>query len=510
MNDPEAISVLLTTEGTYPFYTGGVSTWCQRLTHGLPDVDFSVLAVVTNPSPQSQYELAPNVREVIKVPQWGQLQPAEYSCHQATSVVLHNLWNTTPQVLAIRFKPIFERFLGLLFSSDCDKEELGQLFLKLHSYFQWFDYQKTMNSLEAWNALQNAVRAAWACRPPPTGQPSLAEVKQVYRFLYHLLTVLHFPIPSADIAHSSAASFCGLPCVLAKLAYGTPYLLTEHGVYLREQYLNLRRQLESFVVRWFLYRVVENVVELNYYFADLVAPVCVFNSRWEKHLGVPESRVQVIFNGVDPEKFSPHRQENSRRARVSCLGLVYPLKGQRDLIEAAAMLKPKFENLEVRFYGTPADREYFESCQGKVAQFKLDDCVSFAGSTTEPWRAYNEADVMAFPSISEAFPYAVLEAMSCGAAIVATDVGGVREALGDCGLLVPARTPQAMADAISFLLSSPAERKRLGQMARARVLEHFTEEHFLKSYSSTYSNLLSGASQEFLPEYRPKSEYVCG
>src|SRR5207302_8705686 len=86
-------------------------------------------------------------------------------------------------------------------------------------------------------------------------------------------------------------SFCGVPCVLAKLAHGTPYLLTEHGVYLREQYLNLRRQVESFVVRWFLYRVIENVVELNYYFADLVAPVCAFNSRWEKHLGVPQSQI---------------------------------------------------------------------------------------------------------------------------------------------------------------------------------------------------------------------------
>jgi len=84
------------------------------------------------------------------------------------------------------------------------------------------------------------------CRPPATQDPTLAELKQAYRLLYHLLMVLHFPIPCADIAHSSAASFCGLPCVLAKLANGTPYLLTEHGVYLREQYLNLRRQVKSF------------------------------------------------------------------------------------------------------------------------------------------------------------------------------------------------------------------------------------------------------------------------
>src|SRR5207249_12313589 len=113
-----------------------------------------------------------------------------------------------------------------------------------------------------------------------------------------------------------------------------------------------------------------------------------------------------------------------------------------------------------------------------VAQSKLDDCVSFAGPTTEPWRAYNEAEVMAFPSISEAFPYAVLEAMSCGAAIVATDVGGVREALGDCGLLVPARTPQAMAEAICFLLSSRTRGNQLGRLDRRGVLNLLRGEKF--------------------------------
>jgi glycosyltransferase involved in cell wall biosynthesis len=468
----------------------------------LPNIDFTVLAVVTNPSPKSKYDLAPNVRDVIKVPQWGLLQPAEYSSHQAASVVLRNQWNTTSHVITGRFKPIFERFLALLFSSNCDKEELGHVLLKLHSYFQWHDYPKTMNSEDAWNVLRHAVSAAWECRPPATEHPTLAELKQAYRLLYHLLMVLHFPIPCADIAHSSAASFCGLPCVLAKLMNGTPYLLTEHGIYLREQYLNLRRQVKSFFVRWFLYRLVESVVELNYYFADLVVPVCAYNSRWETHLGVAPSRIKVIFNGVDPEKFYPSKQESSGRPRVSSVGLIYPLKGQLDLIDAAALLKPTFDNLEMRIYGTPADSEYFDSCLCKVAEFELHDCVTFAGSTKEPWKVYNDADVMAFPSISEAFPYAVLEAMSCGAAIVASDVGGVREALGDCGLLVPARKPHAMADAISFLLSNTRERERLGQMARARVLKYFTEEQFLNSYESTYCKLLSCQPQQFLSVYR--------
>jgi glycosyltransferase involved in cell wall biosynthesis len=122
---------------------------------------------------------------------------------------------------------------------------------------------------------------------------------------------------------------------------------------------------------------------------------------------------------------------------------------------------------------------------------QLEKHVTFAGSTKEPWKVYSSADVMAFPSISEGFPYVVLEAMLCGAAIVATDVGGVAEALGNCGLLVPSKTPYAIADAISFLLANPGERERLGRSAQARALEHFTEQQFLSSYQNTYRELLS-------------------
>jgi glycosyltransferase involved in cell wall biosynthesis len=85
----------------------------------------------------------------------------------------------------------------------------------------------------------------------------------------------------------------------------------------------------------------------------------------------------------------------------------------------------------------------------------------------------------------------VLEAMLCGAAIVATDVGGVGEALGNCGLLVPSKTPYAIADAISSLLANPGERERLGRSAQARALEHFTEQQFLSSYENTYRELLT-------------------
>ena len=494
--------MLLATEGTYPFARGGVSTWCDRLTRGLPDIDFSLLAVVTSPFEPLKYELAPNIQSVMKVPQWGLLQPPEYSHHHPASKVLSHLWNTTPPIVAANFAPLFARFFALVLGGDCDHEELGSLLLEMQAYFQLHDYTVTMNSMRAWDLYRQAVSASYSSRPPSTENPSFGELKQAYRLLYHLLIVLHFPIPRADISHSSAASFCGIPCILAKLVDGTPYLLTEHGVYLREQYLNLRNYIKSFFVRWFLYRLVRSVVELNYHFADQISPVCAYNARWEEHLGASPSRIKVMYNGVDPQKFHRCEPEPSGHPLVATMGLIYPLKGQLDLISAASLLKLKYSNVEVRFYGNVTDKDYFDACKKSVSELELEKHVTFAGPTTEPWKIYSHADVMAFSSISEAFPYVVVEAMLCGAAIVATDVGGVREALADCGLLVPAKSPRQMADAIAFLLDNPAERERLGRLAQARALQYFTEERFLDAYRTTYNNLAPRCVRELVASVR--------
>jgi glycosyltransferase involved in cell wall biosynthesis len=483
--------VLLATEGTYPFYTGGVSTWCHRLISQLPQLNFNIYGVVTNPYAPMKYELPSNVRKVQKVPLWGMMQPAEYSSHHSFSQHLKSLMDTTPEAIAQRFLPLWESLLYGILTDRADLNELAETLRALNRYFQQFSYQKTWASPMVWSAFKNAITAAFDSRPPDTQDPTVAETKQAFRLLYHFLTVLYFPVPSADITHSSAAGFCGIPCILAKLEHGTPFLLTEHGVYLREQYLNLRRQVKSFFVRWLLYRTVTAIVRLNYHFADQVSPVCAYNARWERELGTPAERIRVIFNGADPQRFLPCEPQPKQRPLVANVGLIYPLKGQLDLIEAAALVRDKVPDVEFRLYGSASDTTYYAQCLEKISRLGLERTVIFAGVTQQPWQVYSDADVVAFASISEGFPYVVVEAMLCGAAVVSTDVGGVREALADTGLLVRPRSPQELAQSICFLLDAPEERLRLGEQARIRALAHFTEEEFLGNYLRTYHELCS-------------------
>jgi glycosyltransferase involved in cell wall biosynthesis len=482
----------LTTEGTYPYHKGGVSTWCHALTREVSDVDFTILAVAMHPYMERAYELAPNVRELVTVPLWGTEDPAEYGWHTSAAEFLRRRWQTTGEVIERQFVPVYSRFLREALAAPPSLSSVAQTLVALHEYFTVFDYQRTMSDRLVWDTFVGAVTEGWGRTERDGAAPSLGECADAWRLLGRLLTVLAAPIPRTDVTHSAAAAFCGLPCVIAKIRWGTPFLLTEHGVYIREQYLNLGRSVPSMFVRWLLTRVIGTIADLNYAFADQVSPVCRYNTRWEQWRGASSSRIRVIYNGVDPARFSPAETPTEReRPLVVSVGLIFPLKGQLDLIEAAALVRRTVPDVEVRLYGSASDRAYYAECQTRVHELGLDTTVIFAGTTKEPWDVYRRADVVAMSSISEAFPYAVIEAMLSGAAIVATDVGGVHEALGPAGVMVNPRDPPAMAEALIKLLGSPADRRELGQSARSRALACFTQERFVDEYRSAYRMLVA-------------------
>jgi polysaccharide biosynthesis protein PelF len=483
--------ILLTTEGTYPFLGGGVSTWCHELTQQMPEVDFKILAIVANPYLSQQYSLSANVTQVLKVPLWGMEDPIEYGWRFPFSRALKSKIATTGDTIDRQFIPLFERLLmGILAPERLDIETLGQTFVGIHEYFLRYDYHKTMMSIEVWTSFQKLVVTAWQSQIKPD-RITIGEITETLKLLYRLFIPLHVPIPPVDLIHSSSASYCGLPGVIGKIKYGIPYLLTEHGINIREQYLNLRTGIPSIFVRRFLHYLAGAVVKLNYHFADLVSPVCIYNTRWEQWWDVPPERIKVIHNGADPEKFKPQNYPPNDHPVVLNMGLIFALKGQLTLIEAAVIVRDKFPDVEFRLYGKPSDMDYYARCQAKVKEHKLEQTINFAGFTNEPWRVYGEADVVAMSSISEGFPYAVIEAMLCEAAIVSTDVGGVSEALGDTGLLVPASQPIALAEAIIQLLNlTRAERIDLGKKSRQRGLDLFTQSQCIQTYLDTYRQLI--------------------
>lgn len=497
------LSVLLTTEGTYPYHRGGVSTWCHALTHELSEVDFTLLAVTMHPYLEAQYSLAPNVTGVVTVPLWGTEDPAEYGDHESFPDYLQRRWSTTRQDIEQDYLPSYEAFLAALVEpapSATSSRALGLTLLRMHQHFRHFDYHRTQTHPLVWEMFTSAMQRAWRTAYPTDPAPSLTDLVDASRLLHRLLLPLAVEAPRVDLTHSAAAAFCGLPCIMAKLRNNTPYLLTEHGVYLREQYLNLGRSIKSLFVRWFLFRLMNTISNVNYAFADQISPVCQYNTRWEVWRHAEPEKIRVIYNGVNPEKFCPAVRASNDRPTVVNVGLIFPLKGQLDLIDAAALVRRTIPDVEFRLYGSPSDADYYRDCLQRVEERGLEHTVTFAGTTKAPWSALQQADVVALASVSEAFPYALVEAMLTRAAIVATDVGGVREALGDTGLLVYPRDPVALAEAIGTLLNWPDGRRRFGARARDRALRWFTEQRFVDAYRTSYDRLVHPPAADVEPE----------
>jgi glycosyltransferase involved in cell wall biosynthesis len=434
------LSVLMTTEGTYPYSAGGVSTWCDALLRNTPDVRWTLLPLMMNPHIEQKFDPPDNVRRILNVPLWGIEEPSEFSSDIPFAQLYDRKRRTTAEEIYREFLPPFRELLRIICKDPGDSATLGRVFVQLEDYFRTYDYNETFKSRPVWDTFRTDVER---CSrelverqklPGPEHQlPSIFDLTECLRWLYHFLIVLNVRVPKVSVTHATAAAFCGIPCITAKVRHGTPMVLTEHGVYLREQYLFLSRFRRLFFCKQFLLNLITAVVRANYHFADIVAPVCHYNTRWEVAHATPQAKIRVIYNGVDPEQFAPSPKLHGE-PHVVATARIDPLKDIETLLRVAARLKPTHPRVKFTVHGTVADEAYYRRCLTLRKRLGVEDTVTLGTATHNVAAAYREADVVLLTSISEAFPYSVIEAMSCEKAVVASDVGGVGERFAaECG-----------------------------------------------------------------------------
>jgi len=112
------------------------------------------------------------------------------------------------------------------------------------------------------------------------------------------------------------------------------------------------------------------------------------------------------------------------------------LKDVETYIRTCGAVKKRIQDIQFKLYGPVVDSEYYGKCKALADKLNLNGSFVFAGETTTPEIANNEGDVVALTSISEAFPFAVIEAMACEKVIVSSDVGGTKEVLEGYGYVV--------------------------------------------------------------------------
>ncbi|WP_148611765.1 glycosyltransferase family 4 protein [Nocardioides rubriscoriae] len=177
----------------------------------------------------------------------------------------------------------------------------------------------------------------------------------------------------------------------------------------------------------------------------------------------------VVHNGVVPPDLSTPLPEPVSPPVVGLNGLLTPWKGQQVLLDAAWMLPPG-TRVELLGGQLPTDADYGDRVRARLDGTPLGEQVTVVGHLDDPLARMRGWSVAVSASTDpEACPLAVLEAMSLGIPVVATDHGGAPEVLAGAGLLVPAGDARALAEAVTRLLDDPDLRNRCAVRGRERV-----------------------------------------
>lgn len=211
---------------------------------------------------------------------------------------------------------------------------------------------------------------------------------------------------------------------------------------------------------------------------------------------IPPSRISVVHNGIDPAVY--RRREDGgvlgrlgvRKPYVLFVGRLTRQKGVFDLLGASKGFLPGTQL--VLATGRPDEPKILEDL-GRAVKGRRDVLwLNTMLGQRETIALYSGASVAVTPSVYEPFGIVVVEAMACGAPVVASAVGGIREIVrsGLSGLLVPPADPPALAEAVNRLLADRALSAKLASSARRRVEERFTWEAAAKRTFELYRRLL--------------------
>ncbi|MEY3362278.1 MAG: hypothetical protein RL531_1997 [Actinomycetota bacterium] len=206
----------------------------------------------------------------------------------------------------------------------------------------------------------------------------------------------------------------------------------------------------------------------------------------ERDAGLPAGSVRTIHNGV-PDRPVPAPDPGAPHPAVVTLARLDAVKGLDVLVRAVAAIP----DLHATVVGRGPERD---ALTREAAALGVADRFHLVGWRDDPMAALADADLFVLASRAEGLPLSIAEAMLAGRAVVATDVGSVREIVEDgvTGLLVRPDDAEALTAAIRALLDDPTRRAALAGAARARAAAEFTADAMARRYEALYDEVLAG------------------
>lgn len=226
-------------------------------------------------------------------------------------------------------------------------------------------------------------------------------------------------------------------------------------------------------------------------------------ARYERLKAIPARKCTVVTNGIDIVEFAPSPERRVRmRAQMEvsnefvwlAVGRIVPAKDYPNLLRAFSRVSAATPGAQLWVAGE-ASAAGLAVVQAMAAELGVATFVRWLGLRRDIPALLDAADAFVSASAWEGMPLAVGEAMAMSKPVVVTDVGGVRELVGECGVMVPAKVPDALAQAMLALMRlAPQARSSLGCAARERVQTQFSFDAKADEWESLYSGMLAHSS----------------
>ncbi len=211
---------------------------------------------------------------------------------------------------------------------------------------------------------------------------------------------------------------------------------------------------------------------------------------------IDPQRIELIYNGVDLDAFLIPPKEEGRLPLepgdrpIVVVANLWPVKGHEILLEAAVRVAAFYPRAKFVLVGTGAARRAI--LEARARALSIEKQVLFLGPRQDVPQLLPQMEISVLPSLAEGFSNAILESMAAALPMVATDVGGNREAIveGETGFLVPPSDPEALADRILRLLGDRALAQRMGRAGKRRIETTFSLQRMVAETERFYERLL--------------------
>lgn len=463
------MKICIVAEGSYPYRTGGVSSWIQMLVSSLREHEFIIFAIGAQKKDRGSfsYTLPENITKVKEV-------------FLDEAFVEKGRRGRRIHAGALEREALCNMLLGRA-------ADWKILFRFLRS--DDFTTSELLASKDFFDVLREAYEAAFKTLPFTDFFWSVRSM------IIPLVHVIRQEIPLVDLCHSVSTGYAGMVGSMWRALYGKPFILTEHGIYTRE------REEEIIKADWikgsFKDIWTEHFHSLSrcaYDFADRVITIFERNREIQIELGCEKEKTLVVANGIQVDRYSdrPQKSDPDGSINVGAIVRIVPIKDIKTMIHGFAIAGELYPRCRFFIMGpTDEEPEYYEECKQLVDSLALDN-ILFTGRVNIA-EYVGQMDILVLSSISEGQPLAVLEGMAGGKPHVTTDVGNCRDllygsgdGLGEAGVVVPVMDYQKLGETIAGLCMDAGKRERMGIAARNRVSKLYTVDRLIGAYKKIY------------------------